>query len=558
MQNGQWTAAAPETPSTLLRVGRFLLRPVVGRVLAWLVAVAFGVLCLRGSWVALDDPARGDGNGGHANVDFGGQWLMGAMVAQGHGRQLYNRVVQRELLRDALPEADQDPDSKRSDCEWLMYWVMGRDDPEAARVVGGFAVPLAAADPLSAAALLAAAQEQPPEALARAAAPQVGGALYPPVHALVYAPLGLLPPRPSYRLTQVLGVLLALPIGWGLRRISGGRISLPVAVATAIAFPGFSNSTCLGQNATLTLTILVWGWVFLAEGRQGLGGALWGLLILKPVWLAAYFLVPLLSGRWRACLAMAGTAALLAALTLPVVGLHSWFDWLEVGKEGAELYKTDENWIHVSRDLLGIPRRWLLDFSLPADERDVHRPAPAVIGWGLWAAVVGATVGVTLARRKQPPAAEGPPAAFLLLGAMFSCFHFMHYDVLLAALPVFLLFTDPWRYLAPLLRAGRGVLWRVLPARLAPYLDDRLPSREEHPGSAALWVAPALVALLFSTKYVLPYVAPSSVTDLRAPWDTFCLLALWAWCGVLWLRQGAGACDRKGAALAVALSHGPA
>jgi arabinofuranan 3-O-arabinosyltransferase len=52
----------------------------------------------------------------------------------------------------------------------------------------------------------------------------------------------------------------------------------------------------------------------------------WGLLAFKPVWALAFFLVPLVTRRWRTCLAMAGTGAALALTTVPFVG---WQCWLE-------------------------------------------------------------------------------------------------------------------------------------------------------------------------------------------------------------------------------------
>src|SRR5205085_11367430 len=134
-----------------------------------------------------------------------------------------------------------------------------------------------------------------------------------------------------------------------------------------------------------TLTVLVWGWVLVARGRPGWGCAAWGLLAFKPVWALAFFLVPLLTRRWRACLAMAGTGVTLAALTLPAVGWPAWVDWFRVGQEASATYEGDRNWICFSRDLLGIPRRWM---NLSGDElsdlrrRQENLPA-AVAGWAL-------------------------------------------------------------------------------------------------------------------------------------------------------------------------------
>src|SRR5262249_13598842 len=160
----------------------------------------------------------------------------------------------------------------------------------------------------------------------------------------------------------------------------------------------------LGQNPPLTLNILVWGWLLVARGRPGWGGAVWGFLAFKPVWAVTFFLVPVLTRRWRMALAMLGTGTLLAALTLPFVGWHSWLDWLKVGREASQLYNTDQNWIECSRDLLGLARRWLLDFSVPPDEVDPHWLLTAAIGWGLLLFVLETTTRTAMMRWRRPAA----------------------------------------------------------------------------------------------------------------------------------------------------------
>ena len=153
-----------------------------------------------------------------------------------------------------------------------------------------------------------------------------------------------------------------------------------------------------------------------------------------------------------------------------------------------------------------MPRRWLLHFDPTEHATDPDRPLPRVLGLGLWLAVVGATAALALARRRQPAAVAGPPAAFVLLGAWLSCYHFMYYDVLLAALPVCLLFTDPRRYLdfRPL---GRWA-WDVVPV--------------------------VALVLVIAFPYLCVWLDP---THHYPPMDLFTLLALWAWCGVTWLRR---------------------
>jgi hypothetical protein len=244
----------------------------------------------------------------------------------------------------------------------------------------------------------------------------------------------------------------------------------------------------------------------MTRDRPVLGGVVWGLLAFKPVWAASFFLVPLLTRRWRVCAAMLATGAALALLTLPFVGVETWFDWLGVGRLATAHYNQDEPWIFLSRDLVGVPRRWLLHFDQTERATDPDRPLPRVLGLALWLSVVGATVAVALVRRRRPAAVAGPAAAFLLLGAWLSCYHFMYYDVLLAALPVCLLFTDPWRYLD--FRCFRRWAWNAVP--------------------------PVALVLTIVFPYLCIWLDP---THHYPPMDLFTLLALWAWCGWTWLRH---------------------
>jgi arabinofuranan 3-O-arabinosyltransferase len=478
-------------------------------VLAWFVALAILGFYLLLAWTYWDsrgvDPRwrRPDGNSGHARLDFGGQWVMGRLLAQGYGPHLYHRSYQRHVLEEAYPRSDEDPTQDMSDTENLMFWLLGTDSRPAAVTVGSCASPLAAGDPLGAAALLAAGQRHwTPERLHEVEAPRVGGPMYPPIHAFVYYPLALLPPRPAYRAQQLAGVALILLAGLAVQQLSRGRIWWPVAVTLLALFPGYLDSLRLGQNAQLTLTILLWGWVLVARGRPGWGGVVWGLLAFKPVWALAFFLVPLLTGRWRTCLAMLATAAALALATLPFVGWQTWLDWLAVGAEGARHYNFDNNWIDYSRDLLSIPKRWLNDPRPRGVLLGQGFGLASAIGWGLLAVIVGFTVRLAVLRREQAQAPTGPVAGFLLLGAWLSCFHFMYYDVLLAALPVCALLADP---------------------------------RRDHQQRRLATVL--VVGVLLFSVYLMSVRARLREEWSTVPWETFCLLTLWLYCGWLWLRR---------------------
>jgi hypothetical protein len=501
-------------------VGRFLLHPWTRYVLAWCVALVSSAIGLYTAWHDFDVPARADKNQGHCMIDFGGQWLMGRMLQEGHARHLYVRQVEREVLRAAYPTEDQDPSEQVNDADRLIGWMMGQDS------------------------------DQPPEDFEawNPSGPKmgIGGPLYPPINAFVYFPLAWANPSVAYRLNQILNLLLSFTAGLAARQLSRGRVWWPVTTTFIQFFPGFGGSMALAQNSTLSLNLLMWGWLLVARDRPSAGGAVWGLLAFKPVWAAAFFLAPLLTRRWRVCFAMLTMGTLLALSTLPFVGLHSWQHWLQVGHDAAVLYDTDENWIHLSKDLLSIPRRTLVDFTAEGEARDAHSLQARLIGWGLVLFVLEVTVRmVNVWHKRAERALDGPIAGFLQLCCWMMCFHFIYYDLLLAAFPVFLLLTEPRKFLEPRFVVIQPLSVTRLGGEVAGYyqlvLPSAYPSRLSLPaaGLRHLWLINRtelnLVALLLSIVYLAPLLGGSIYHGW--PWETFCLIALWFWCGWLWYGE---------------------
>src|SRR5262249_15056240 len=172
----------------------------------------------------------------------------------------------------------------------------------------------------------------------------IGGPLYPPVHAFLYTPIGLFEhPKDAYPVFQVVAVLFAFAAGLGICFFTGGRGWWAVGTLAVLLFPGWRSALDLGPNPPPTLTIAPWGLGLASRGPDVAGGMVWGLFAFKPVWALAFLLVPLLMGRWRFCEAMVITGATLGLLTLPVVGVQTWFDWLQVGQEAAALYNVNDN-----------------------------------------------------------------------------------------------------------------------------------------------------------------------------------------------------------------------
>lgn len=561
--------------------------PRAASIFLWVLTVCTAAYFLRHSWVWFDDrpdvPAerrRGDGNSGHTHIDFGGQWLMGRMVVLGHAGELYHRQRQRQVLRAGYPVENEMPlvsqewhlpksarklgrpdDEIGHDADLLMSWFMGRDPPEWKAVGAAVVAPLGA-DPfgnpfLTAALSQHAADVLTPEVVTEVSKPAVGGPLYPPVHGFIYAPLGAIDrPLAAYHAFQVFSLIVVFLSGLGVKVLTRGRIPWPVATLVIFLFPGTRGGLDLGQNPTLSLAIVVWGWALASRGYQAGGGAVWGLLAFKPVWGLAFFLVPLLAGRKRFCVSMVLTGCGLAAATLPFVGVQGWLDWLAVGKEAAALYNVNFNWIHLSRDVQSIPRRVLHNFTLPEPDRDTQ--LAKVLAWSLWGTILTATTATYL-RCGDRTRSTGVGIAFLFFGAYMTCYRFMYYDALLIAVGCAALFAEPARFF----RSRVFALSLVFPPSCLP-TDRAIVYPQPGPDS----LGPRLlgyVASLPLTVLVLLLVYENALTgmDLQAtfgfgyytrvttgpggtgkmlpkveldtgvhyPWETAMAFVLWAWCG---------------------------
>ena len=438
--------------------------------LLWLATLGVAAFLINHAWSWFGthgekpvERQRVDGNAGHTQIDFGGQWVMGRMVVQGYARELYHRQRQRQVVREGYPAGDEPPvnhleghlpgsertiakpdDDLRHDADRLMGWFMG-SDPREWRTVGGAAVaPLAQgpfANPFASVVLNTLSEDAVTPAIRDVVAkPAIGGPLYPPVHAFFYAPLATLRPLAAYHVFQIIALAMVFVAGLGVNVLTCGRIWWSVATLLLLVYPGTRAGLDLAQNPTLTLAISVWGWALASRGYNTAGGALWGLFAFKPVWALALCLVPLLTRRWRFCAAMIASGVALCVATLPFVGWQTWLDWLAVGKEAASLYNVNQNWIHLSRDLQSVPRRILHDFNRAEAERDTL--LAKTLAWSLWSIVFVSTIGAYL-RFADHRRATGIGAAFLFFGAWLTCYHFMYYDALISAVGFAVLFAEP-------------------------------------------------------------------------------------------------------------------
>lgn len=155
----------------------------------------------------------------------------------------------------------------------------------------------------------------------------------PPPLALVFVPLLAMPYDVAYVVwfvVQALTFLLAvaLPLRrhpWGFPLVA---MMLPFGVVAVSLFEGQVNGLFA---LALSLALLA-----LAAGRPLVGGALLGLLWLKPQYALLFALVFVVKRRWREALGMAGAGLGLAGLSVAMVGLDGVARYLAVlGKIGA-------------------------------------------------------------------------------------------------------------------------------------------------------------------------------------------------------------------------------
>lgn len=405
----------------------------------------------------------------------------------------------------------------KRDAEALMSWLLGNDDEASNRTAASCLLPLAARDGIGAVAIVAAGQDQlwNRRRMARAAAPRPGGNFYPPIHAFWYAPLALLPPPESYRVTMIVLGAFAFLAGLGITKISQGRIWWPIATLFVIIFPGVYSAQALGHSSIVILTLLIWGYYYFQRNADVRGGMLWGLIAYKPTWAVIYFGSLVIVRRWKAALVMGLCGVAQILLTIPIVGVDTWRTWFDVSRDGATWYNKDSAWVRCSRDLNALPRQLLVDFRDPEarpDRFEINIITYILIAFFFEATVRLATLRVHKTKRWSPAG-----AAFLLTGLWMCCWRITYYDTLLVALPAALLLCTPSAITEPFFwrRTRREVQFRghtiALPQRNFGWVCNPL-------------VVVLLPLMVWDTAWEsLPVVLP-------------CFALLWLWAGWLWLR----------------------
>ncbi len=306
--------------------------------------------------------------------------------------------------------------------------------------------------------------------------------VYPPPFLLLLVPFGRLPFAIAYPGFLAATFAAAVAGAWcvaagGVRRVAWIGV-LALAPATAI-------DAVVGQNALLTAGILLGGFGLLRRSPLA-GGAVLGAMSYKPQFAMMVPVALIALGQWRALAAAAAGAALLAVLSLALLGTAIWRDWLAWLFAGGDDYATWLEW----------GRSWGVGVSACAAWLGL--PPPAAQALQVLAAI-GAAGAVYSAFRR--PLVDERRLVVLLGGTVLAAPHVLSYDLVLLAAAAALLFrhvaATPSAFAPPLLL----LLWA------APLLG---PPRASPAGFAVPLLAAALVAYALSANggLAVPAVEP--------------------------------------------------
>jgi alpha-1,2-mannosyltransferase len=201
--------------------------------------------------------------------------------------------------------------------------------------------------------------------------------VYPPSYLLAMLPFGALPFLASYLTFQLAtAALLALAL-WSGAEKPGARV---VVLAAALIGPAAAINAGMGQNALLMAALLVGGFR-LVPMRPVVGGAVLGLLTMKPQF---WLLVPvtLVAARqWKALLWSLIAASGLALASLAVFGFDAWSHWLDLAQ--GSYADPHGRWVELGRMWGDSVYACVVSAGLPAAIADVAQAAASLLAVAL-------------------------------------------------------------------------------------------------------------------------------------------------------------------------------
>lgn len=221
--------------------------------------------------------------------DFSHLWIAGNMVWQGNSGQLYQKTAQRALLDASIPGSilELQGDAPSTQQSSRIWWWSERQD-------------------------------------------KVGSLYYPPLMAVLYAPLGALSLPQAAEVMSYLNFIFGFALAGLVWFLFGREFWFAACLLAVFSHYAFMWNFVLGQNGLVSACILVAGAVLLQSGRLSLAGICWAFLLYKPSWLAALALVLTLVGQWKALRSLfVGTSAIFL-ISAAITGIQVWFEYAQL------------------------------------------------------------------------------------------------------------------------------------------------------------------------------------------------------------------------------------
>jgi Glycosyltransferase family 87 len=153
--------------------------------------------------------------------------------------------------------------------------------------------------------------------------------VYPPFHALFFAPLALLPYRLAYVVWGGINILLWVLFQLILRREMGmgARLSTDVLVLCSLFCPLWI-ALVQGQLSILVLVVLALTFASLRKGRDYAAGLILGLGLMKFQYVLPFAAIFLLRRKWKFMTGFFATAAVLGLISIAALGPRCVFSYM--------------------------------------------------------------------------------------------------------------------------------------------------------------------------------------------------------------------------------------
>ena len=244
--------------------------------------------------------------------------------------------------------------------------------------------------------------------------------VYPPAALLILAPFGAWPFQVANLAWTAVGLVAV--IAAVSTQVKSPRV---LAVLAMVLSPASLLVLVTGQVTFLIAAMGVTALLCL-KTRPILAGVLFGLAgVLKPQAMVLLPVALIALGAWRAMLATALTAVLVAIVSAFAFGLHAWIDWL------AAVVRF-QDWVMKTP---GLVRGMITPTAMGMN---MHLDPGALATWRLGFAIGAVAIVWTVFRKTEDPARR---LTALFGGALFVTPYAMHYDAALLAPAAALMLT---------------------------------------------------------------------------------------------------------------------